>query len=227
MRKRKSFDRPEGVRSGRLVVIAAEGKKTENIYFEQMKASFHASGVQVEILRRDTNESSPEHVYRQIQDFVAEYDIDEDDQLWVVVDRDKWEQKMLSEVARKCEQNRYLNFCLSNPCFELWLILHLEDVAQYSEDDKKSLSENKKVNSNGDTWTKKRLRSLMGGSYHEAKYEAAGLLPKIKDAIARASKLDLNPKDRWPQEVGTRVYRLVNSILGKENNMVESTQVQN
>ena len=57
MRKRKSFERPEGVRSGRLVVIAAEGKETENIYFEQMKVSFHASGVQIEILRRDTNES--------------------------------------------------------------------------------------------------------------------------------------------------------------------------
>lgn len=73
MRKRKSFERPEGVRSGRLVVIAAEGKETENIYFEQMKVSFHASGVQIEILRRDTNESSPEHVYRQIQDFAAKY----------------------------------------------------------------------------------------------------------------------------------------------------------
>ena len=214
MRKRKSFDRPEGVRSGRLVVIAAEGKETENIYFEQMKASFHVSGVQVEILRRDTNESSPEHVYRQIQDFAAKYDMDENDQLWAVVDKDQWTEQMLSGVARKCSQNKRFFFCVSNPCFELWLILHFEDVEQYSEEDKKSLSENRKVNGN-DTWTKKRLRSLMGGSYREAKYETAGLLPKIKDAIARASKLDLNPKDRWPQEVGTRVYRLVNSILGK------------
>ncbi len=70
MRKRKSFERPEGVKSGRLVVIAAEGKETENIYFEQMKASLHASGVQIEVLRRDSNESSPEHVYRQIQDLL-------------------------------------------------------------------------------------------------------------------------------------------------------------
>lgn len=49
----------------------------------------HASGVHVEVLRRGTNESSPEEVYRQIQGFVSEYDIDEDDQLWAVVDRDK------------------------------------------------------------------------------------------------------------------------------------------
>ena len=62
---------------------------------------------------------------------------------------------------------------------------------------------------------KKRLRSLMG-SYRESKYEAATLFPNIEDAIARASKLDIKPDDRWPQTVGTRVYLLVNSILAKD-----------
>ena len=54
------------------------------------------------------------------------------------------------------------------------------------------------------------------GSYRESKYEAATLLPNIEDAIARASKLDIKPDDRWPQTVGTRVYLLVNSILAKD-----------
>lgn len=214
MRKRKSFKRQEGGRSGRLVVIAAEGKETENIYFEQMKVSFHASGVQIEILRRDANESSPEHVYRQIQDFAAKYDMDEDDQLWAVVDKDQWTEQMLSDVAKKCSQNKYFNFCLSNPCFELWLILHLEDVAQYAEEDREKLSENKKIKRNGDTWTKKRLRELMG-SYRESQYDAKKLLPEIEKAIERARNLDIDPNNRWPQSVGTRVYRLVNSILEK------------
>ena len=215
MRNRKSFERPEGVRSSRLVVIASEGKETENIYFEQLKASLHASGVQIEVLRRDSNESSPEHVYRQIQDFAAKYDMDEDDQLWAVVDKDRWTEQMLSSVAKKCSQNKYFNFCLSNPCFELWLILHLEDVAQYAEEDREKLSENKKIKRNGDTWTKNRLRELMDG-YSESKYEVTKLLPEIEKAIERASNLDSNPNDRWPQSVGTRVYSLVNSILEKQ-----------
>lgn len=33
MRVRRNFERPEGKKSARLVVIAAEGKETENIYF--------------------------------------------------------------------------------------------------------------------------------------------------------------------------------------------------
>ena len=141
--------------------------------------------------------------------------MDEDDQLWAVVDKDQWTEQMLSGVAQKCSQNERYFFCVSNPCFELWLILHLEDVAQYAEEDRKSLSENKKIKRNGDTWTKNRLRELMG-SYRESKYEVTKLLPEIEKAIERASKLDNNPNDRWPQSVGTRVYRLVNSILGKQ-----------
>ena len=57
MRSRKSFERQEGVKSGRLIVIAAEGRETENIYFEAMKAFMHASDIHIEVLRRETNNS--------------------------------------------------------------------------------------------------------------------------------------------------------------------------
>lgn len=213
MRSRKSFERQEGVKSGRLIVIAAEGRETENIYFEAMKAFMHASDIHIEVLRRETNNSSPEEVYRQIKGFVTEYDLDDDDQLWAVVDKDNWPERMLSEVATRCHQNRYFNFCVSNPCFELWLILHFEDVEQYTPEDLKSLSENRRNSGRGATWTKRRLRTLMD-SYRESKYDAKSLLPYVEDAITRASSLDCSPHDRWPQTVGTRVYRLVKSILG-------------
>ena len=59
MRKRKDFKRREGDKSARLIVIAAEGRDTENIYFDSMKASLCASDVHVEVLHRDSNQSSP------------------------------------------------------------------------------------------------------------------------------------------------------------------------
>ena len=73
MRKRKDFKRREGVKSARLVVIAAEGRNTENIYFESMKVSLCASDVHVEVLHRDSNESSPENVYEQIRKFMCKH----------------------------------------------------------------------------------------------------------------------------------------------------------
>lgn len=214
MRKRKDFVRLEGVRSARLVVIASEGRCTESIYFSAVRDTLKASNVHVEILRRDSDESSPESVHAQLVEFMREFNIDDDDELWLVIDRDRWHEKMLSQVAQLCSQNEHLKFCMSNPCFELWLLLHLEDIKEYDEDTMESLRNNRKRKS-GTTWLKQRMRDLMG-SYSESSFDAYGLLPKVSDAIDRAKELDINPSDRWPQTVGTRVYLLMNSILDKE-----------
>lgn len=212
MRQRRNFERPEGVKSARLIVIAAEGRDTENIYFEAMKTSLCASGVHVEVLHRDNDDSSPANVLAQIKDFMDIYNIEEDDQLWVVVDRDRWTSKMLSSVARDCVTNDNLYFCVSNPCFELWLLLHLEDVLSYDSDRMKELAANKKNSKRGNTWLKKRMKDLMG-HYHESDYDAYSLLQTIDSAINQAEKLDKRPSDRWPQTVGTRVYLLARSIM--------------
>ncbi len=216
MRVRKDFTRLEGDKSARLVVIAAEGFETENLYFEAMKTSLRAANVHVEVLHRESDgDSSPEHVHEQIRGFMEEYNIEDDDELWIVVDRDRWTNKMLSNIARLCAQNKNLRFCVSNPCFELWLLLHLDDVSLYSDEDKKSLTANRK-STRHKTWLKQKLSVLMGG-YNEASYNAGLLLPMIDDAIGRAAAMDHNPEDRWPQTVGTRVYLLAKSIMGKSN----------
>ena len=210
MRKRKDFVRLEGVRSARLVVIASEGRCTESIYFSAVKDKLRALNVHVEILSRDTNESSPESVHAQITDFMRQYNIEDDDELWIVIDRDRWHERMLSQVAQLCAQNPHLNFCMSNPCFELWLLLHLEDVRKYDEPTTTALIANRK-SSSGLTWLKRRMRDLLG-SYSESNYEVSRLLPNVSSAMEIARKLDVNPSDRWPQTIGTRVYRLMGSI---------------
>lgn len=213
MRIRKDFTRLENVKSARLVVIAAEGKDTENIYFEAMKLELAADNVHVEVLHRGNNESNPATVYNQICKFEKLYNIEQDDELWVVVDRDKWTVKMLSSVALYCSQNSSLKFCLSNPCFELWLLLHLEDVSTYSKVELEKLVTNKKNTKWGSTWLKSRMVQLLG-HYKESDYDTSKLLPYIDKAIERAEKLDVNPTDRWPQKIGTRVYLLAKSIMG-------------
>ena len=160
MRKRKDFVRLEGVRSARLVVIASEGRCTESIYFSAVKDKLRAPNVHVEILSRDSNESSPESVHAQIADFMRQYNIEDDDELWLVIDRDRWHERMLSQVAQLCAQNPHLNFCMSNPCFELWLLLHLEDVREYDAETSSALAANQK-NKAGVTWLKKRMRDLL------------------------------------------------------------------
>ncbi len=214
MRKRKDFVRLEGVKSARLVVIASEGRRTESIYFSAVRDKLRAPNVHVEILDRNSNDSSPESVHSQIVEFMQEYNIEDDDELWLVIDRDRWHEKMLSQVAQLCAQNSHLYFCMSNPCFELWLLLHLEDIRQYDEETSAKLKANRKGKS-GVTWLKKRMRDLMG-SYSESNYDAIKLIPNVAKAMDIARDLDGNSSDRWPQSVGTRVYKLMDSIVSKK-----------
>src|SRR3712207_7991587 len=108
MRQRKSFERLEGVRPARLIVIAAEGRYTENIYFEAMKTAMCASDVHVEVLRRDTNESNPDNVLRQILNFQNVYELEDDDQLWIVIDRDRWPEQRSEEHTSELQSRQYL-----------------------------------------------------------------------------------------------------------------------
>jgi hypothetical protein len=211
MRQRKSFERPEGKKSARLVVIASEGRFTESIYFEAVKQQLCATNVHMEVLRRETDNSSPESVHEHLRAFMKEYEIDDDDELWMVIDRDRWQEGSLSNLAQLCGQNSHLHFCMSNPCFELWLLLHLEDVSLYDESELKQLKENRKPTKFSDTWLKRRVRQLLG-SYSESDYNAFALLPHIDVACKRARELDVNPADRWPQGIGTRVYSLIDSV---------------
>lgn len=215
MRKRKDFVRLEGVRSARLVVIAGEGRYTESIYFNAVKNELRAPNVHVEVLDRNSDESSPESVHHQITDFMRQYNIEDDDELWLVIDRDRWHERMLSQVAQLCAQNSHLHFCMSNPCFELWLLLHLEDVNQYDDSTKNDLLLNRK-NKSGITWLKKRMKDLLG-SYAESNYDTSELIPYASVAMERARTLDVNPQDRWPQSIGSRVYLLMGSIIDRRN----------
>ena len=67
---------------------------------------------------------SPEHVLKQLNDYKSQYELEADDELWLVVDKDRWTEAMLSRVATECSQEVAMHMALSNPCFELWLLLH-------------------------------------------------------------------------------------------------------
>lgn len=219
MRSRNSLmrERREAFRDARLIVIASEGKDTERIYFKALAKEYTNLRVHVHILERSENEqnnSSPEHVLQQLNDYKSKYDLEADDELWLVVDKDRWTEAMLSHVATECSQEVAMHMALSNPCFELWLLLHMEDAASLSPKEQEQWMKNRRRSKNADPYLKVRLRQKMG-SYHESSYDALTLIAHIEDAIERARALDKNPTDRWPQTLGTRVYLLAKSVINR------------
>jgi hypothetical protein len=211
-------ERREAFRDARLIVIASEGKDTERIYFRALAKEYTNPRVHVHILERsedEQNNSSPEHVLKQLNDYKGHYELESDDELWLVVDRDRWTEAMLSRVATECAQDNFMHVALSNPCIELWLLLHLVDATLLTSEEEQLWMENRRKSKNADPYLKVRLRQEMG-SYHESSYDAKMLIEHVDVAIARAEALDKNPADRWPQTLGTRVYLLAESVMNRK-----------
>ena len=87
MRSRNSLmrERREAFRDARLIVIASEGKDTERIYFKALAKEYTNPRVHVHILERseaEQNNSSPEHVLKQLNDYKEQYALEADDELW-------------------------------------------------------------------------------------------------------------------------------------------------
>ena len=74
---------------------------------------------------------------------------DEDEErILLVIDKDKWTAKSIRAVAQRCAQDSSYHLALSNPCFELWLILHIIDASLESDEEKVKMLKNRKEKKN-------------------------------------------------------------------------------
>ena len=204
--KKRDFRRVSNIRNvKKIFVIATEGEKTEPVYFNDLKALHRNSLVYVKVLKRQNSASSPAHVIKELNRFKSHWELKADDELWILIDKDNWGNKNLSITATQCVQKKYY-LAVSNPCFEVWLLLHLRDISRCSRQKIRALSEN----TNRDL--EKEIRCVCG-YYNKSNPDTSKFLPNIKIAIRRATKLDINPKHRWTNSIGTRVHRLAEKII--------------
>ena len=127
-----------------------------------------------------------------------EYELGKQDQLWLVIDRDRWEPAMLTEVAQQCSQKGY-KLAVSNPCFELWLLLHFAVPEQVAHMSARVIEEE--------------LRNRLDGSFNKTNYDLARFRTCVEPAIERAESMDTDANQRWPSRAGTRVYLLAQELL--------------
>jgi len=195
-RRRRPIDRSiPHLRDTKLVVIATEGD-TEAQYFEMF--SRLSSRVQVIPLPSKDGLSAPRHVLARMRDFRRANDLRGEDSLCLVIDRDRWPEEQLAEVATHCCQLSIL-LAVSCPCFEVWLYLHHADPPQDMAD-----MTGQEV--------KQALRQLLG-QYNETNLRWDDFEPHVAQAVGRAKALDVDKEARWPCGLGTRAYRVVELIV--------------
>ncbi|OQA21093.1 MAG: hypothetical protein BWY63_01378 [Chloroflexi bacterium ADurb.Bin360] len=214
----KTRKRVSGVRDPKLIIIAAEGARTERTYFEDMASPgyFYNPRIHVEVLERDATHSAPEAVLQSLDEFYRQYQLKEQDELWLVLDTDRWGTAKLAGIATLCYQKGYL-MAASNPCFELWLLLHLRSLDGYSVETLDDFRINRKT---GDRTRLERELLALLGEYNKAAPKTEAFLPHVGVAIERARALDIHSEDRWPQDLGTRVYLLAEHIMEREPRVV-------
>lgn len=197
-RRKRPLDRSiPHERDTRLIIIAAEGEQTERQYFES--ELFGNRRVQVRVLPPVGGRSSPNWVYERLRAFAKQTQLHSEDQLWLVVDKDRFQDRMLSEVCSRAVRGKRLRvrLAISNPCFELWLYLHYAEwhAGQYS--------------SSRDM--KKAHREQLGG-YNSSNLNIDNYRDRVDLAVQNAQKLDSAPSSRWPQNPGTHIPRLIAAI---------------
>ncbi len=171
---------------------AAEGRRTEKQYFE----IFNNPKVQVVVIPSEDNRSAPEYILQRLDGYALEYQIGQEDELWLMIDTDRWGERKLSGITKEAGQKGYF-MAVSNPCFEVWLYLHLDDV-------RTAITACREL--------KQLLRETIG-SYNSSRLDPDVFRDHISEAVQRAKALTPDASERWPASIGTHVYKVVERIL--------------
>jgi len=178
----------------------------------KVKKVYKNPRIHVEVLERKQTASSPKHVLEQLDEFRKNYKIKIDyDELWLVLDVDRWGEEKLAEICRLALQ-KYYQLAISNPCFELWLLLHHRSLDEYSPETLVELRDNKKEGTHR-TRLERELFTILG-RYNKFNLQTEDFIPHICTAIQRAKTIDIHPEERWPNSLGTQVYRLAIRLIG-------------
>ena len=201
LRRRRAFRPP----SPRFLIVC-EGTQTEPGYFRETRHLEHSlieleispGGVPKALVDRAVEKKKDaERLARSQKDSNLEYD-----EVWCVFDID--EHRLIPEAKQQAGANG-IELAISNPCFELWALLHFRDQRAHIE---------------------------RGPLHHECKqympdYEkqlpSARLHPLCGDALRRASELDQWQRSRGceGENPSTGVYRLMERIRSLRRRVTE------
>ncbi|WP_240806671.1 RloB family protein [Polyangium spumosum] len=193
-----------GARSAQLYVVATEDTHAAAQYLHALQENnlVDRSRVRIIVLPTDEGRGAPTHLLERLTEYRSGLDrcLDEDE-FWAVFDVDHHRSKELSDFAMRARQKGF-DIAGSNPCFELWLLLHeTEDtsaVVTHAEDARAA------------TLCEKELRRVLG-QYNKKGIDTSRISREtVATAVARSAAMDDGAP--WPSQVGTHVHRLVKRL---------------
>lgn len=190
------------------VLVCCEGEVTEPSYLNGLKGELRIRLVHIEVVPGGSNpktlvdyaverKQEAERKARREKDDNLRYD-----EIWCVFDVDLHEH--IPEAKQKAHANK-INLAISNPCFELWLLLHFQEQSAHIERHH----------------VQSACRGHIPGYDKEVPFEL--IFPRYREAVQRAEALE-----HWQETRGcagenpsTGVHRLTERImeLGREEQL--------
>lgn len=195
------LDRRTQHRDAWLCVVVTEGERTEPQYFLglQERGVLPRTRFKIEVIPPSPtqHDSAPNHVCQRADQAMQERRLVLGlDQVWLVLDVDRWGDAKLDE-ARKHARERGYGLAVSNPCFEVWLLLHHTDALEGADTAAECT---------------RRLRQYLG-SYSKAALQLDDFpAERVRQAAERA-RIRHPESSGWPQTPGSHVYRLIEPLL--------------
>ena len=194
-KRNRGYKKDLPFRDARKFILICEGEREANYFkfFDERSRKLIVETIAP--VGENGGKSAPNHLKDRASEYVLKNDWDEaySDQIWFILDVDKWQRESIEELHQLTEQTANWFIAISNQCFEVWLYYHKND---------------KKIIPNDAAHMKQILSQQINGGYKLEVYA-----PEIKTAIINSAKLDEH-KDVYFPDVGiTKLYHLGNQIV--------------
>lgn len=160
--------------------------------------------------------------FKREKNYIYQFSEFPDDEFWIVVDVDKnWSDEIVNlaeaktykdewnEAISLCQERNY-GYAVSNPFFEMWLLLHHDSPTP--EDEAYAVTEEHPYEKTNHFLT--RLKDLGAPLKKKKSINTADYtFDKVKDAITRAEELHKDKTDLTPHYFTTTVYMLLNKLM--------------
>lgn len=147
-----------------------------------------------------------------------------EDEFWIITDVDNnWSDTVIPgndgktyiqewmEAIEMCQERNY-DYAVSNPFFEMWLLLHHDEATD--SDKAHAVTDSHAYDSNSGEYFRDRLRELNVALKDKKHIKPEHYtVDKIKKAVERAEILHLDKEDKAPRYYATTVYLLLNKIM--------------
>lgn len=222
--------------TSKIIFLSCEGSVTEEEYIEVLSQIYDGVKGRVRLIsvaedevhtspKKRTKEqnqvlgkSKPWQLVERIDKFkieketIYEFSKYPEDEFWIISDVDDnldIHKAEFENAIKECDEKGY-KYAISNPFFEIWLLLHHDDVSE--EDKKFAVTENHPYEPTNHF--RKRLEEknapLKDHKHIQLEHYSA---EKVKNAVDRAKKLMAGREEKIPSQYGTYVYKIMDEIL--------------